>query len=104
MSTRTNAAIALAALAAGAAIGILFAPASGKETRSRITRKGNDLRDSLNDMLAEGSELIDQLKGEAGDLAAKGKDAANNMKDRVKDAASEMAGSARSSANGGFKG
>lgn len=104
MSTRTNAAIALAALAAGAAIGLLFAPASGKETRSRIARKGTDLRDSLQDMLAEGGALIDQLKGEVGDLAANGKEAASNMKERVKDAAHDMAGNVRSSANSGSKG
>ena len=104
MSNKCNVAIALAALAAGAAIGILFAPASGKETRGRIARKGSDLRDSLNDMLAEGGELIEKLKGEAGDLVSKGKDAANTMKDRVKDTAQEAAGAARSGANGGYKG
>jgi gas vesicle protein len=103
MSTKNNVAIALAALAAGAAIGLLFAPASGKDTRAKIARKGSDLRDSLDDMLAEGGELINKMKGEVGDLAGKGKDAANTMKDRVKEGAGEMANAARSTANGGYK-
>ena len=102
MSNKSNVAIALAALAAGAAIGILFAPAA--RAANAIATKGSDLRDSLNDMLAEGGELIEKLKGEAGDLVSKGKDAANTMKDRVKDTAQEAAGAARSGANGGYKG
>jgi len=103
MSTKNNVAIALAALAAGAAIGLLFAPASGKDTRAKIARKGSDLRGSLEDMLAEGGELINKMKGEAGDLASKGKDAMNGMKDRVKDAAGEAANAARTAANSGYK-
>ncbi len=104
MSTKNNVAIALAALAAGAAVGLLFAPASGKDTRRKIARKGSDLRDSLTDMLEEGSELIEKLKGEASDLAGKGKETMNAMKDRAKDAAGEAANTARSTANGGYKG
>ena len=104
MSTKNNVAIALAALAAGAAIGLLFAPASGKDTRRKLVRKGSDLRDSLTDMLEEGSELIEKLKGEAGDMASKGRDAMNTMKDRVKDAADASSNAARSTANGGYKG
>ena len=104
MSNKSNVAIALAALAAGAAIGILFAPASGKETRGKIARKGQGLRDSLSDMIEEGSDLINKMKGEAGELANKGKDAANNVKDRVKDVANEASSAARSTANGGYKG
>ena len=104
MSTKNNVAIALAALAAGAAIGLLFAPASGKDTRSKLARKGTDLRDSLADMMEEGSGLIEKLKGEASDLANKGKDAMSGMKDRAKEAADTNASAARSTANGGYKG
>ncbi len=103
MSTKSTIAIALTALAAGAAIGLLLAPASGAETRKKLAKKGSDLKDRLADMLDEGGELIEKLKGDAKDLADKAKDTANTTKDRVKDAASEAASSARSTANGGYK-
>lgn len=103
MSAKSNVAIALAALAAGAAIGLLFAPASGKDTRAKIARKGSDLRSSLEDMLAEGGALINQMKGEMGDLAGKGKDAMSGMKDRMKDATAEAANAGRQTANSGYK-
>ena len=73
MSTKSTIAIALTALAAGAALGVLLAPASGAETRKKLARKGNDLKDRLSDMLAEGGELIEKLKGDASDLAGKAK-------------------------------
>lgn len=101
MSAKNNVAIALIALAAGTALGVLFAPASGKDTRKKIAKKGTDLRDRMSDMISEGGNLIDKLKGEASDLAAKGKDAMNSSKDRMKDAASEVAGAARTTSNGG---
>jgi gas vesicle protein len=103
MSTQSNFAIALTALAAGAALGILFAPASGKETRRKIAKKGTDLKDRLAELVEEGGELLNTMKGEVNDLTHKAKDATNTMKDRVKEAANETASSARSAANGGYK-
>ena len=103
MSTKSTLAIALTALAAGAALGVLLAPASGAETRKKLVRKGNDLKDRLSDMLAEGGELIEKLKGDASDLASKAKATAQTAKDRVKDAAHEAATSGRSAANSGYK-
>lgn len=96
MSTKSTIAIALTALAAGAAIGLLLAPASGKETRNKIAKKGSDLKDRLKDMLAEGGELIGKLKEDAEEVANKAKDTANTAKDRVKDAAHDVRNAATS--------
>ncbi|MBK6775912.1 MAG: YtxH domain-containing protein [Flavobacteriales bacterium] len=89
MSTKSTIAIALTALAAGAAIGLLLAPASGADTRKKLVKKGSDLKDRLKDMLEEGGELIGKLKDDAEELATKAKDTANTAKDRMKDVAQD---------------
>jgi gas vesicle protein len=43
----------LAGLAAGAAIGILFAPAKGERTRRNISRKGEEFMDDLEALVDE---------------------------------------------------
>lgn len=45
----------------GAAIGILFAPAKGKETRNAIVDKGGDLTDTLKDKF---NEFLEGVKKE----------------------------------------
>lgn len=48
----------LAGVAAGAILGILFAPAKGSETRQKIAGKGDDLKDALKDKFDEFMETI----------------------------------------------
>lgn len=103
MYTRSTVAIALTALAAGAALGILLAPASGSDTRKKISRKGSDLRKRFTEMLEEGGDLIGQLRTEATDLADKAKDRVNTAKDRVQDAANGAVNAGRATANAGPK-
>lgn len=47
---------ALAGITVGAVLGILFAPGKGSKTRKKITKKGENLVDSLKDRL---NEIID---------------------------------------------
>ncbi len=70
----------VAGAALGAGIGILFAPASGQETRKTIVRKTGEGRAALagsgKDMLERGREMFDrarQLTEEAADLFEKGR-------------------------------
>ena len=64
----------LAGLAAGAVLGILFAPDSGKNTRERISDKALDLADSAKDGLYALKDKVNT-----------GKDSLVGLKDRVVD-------------------
>lgn len=55
----------LAGVAAGALIGILFAPDKGCDTRKKIAKKGKDYADDLtvklNDLMEDVSEKVDSV-------------------------------------------
>ena len=54
----------LAGIAAGAVIGVLFAPEKGEVTRKKIVRKGEDLAEEVNNKLEEKfNELITAISG-----------------------------------------
>ena len=56
----------LAGIAAGAALGILFAPDKGANTRKNIAQKGEDLADAINDKIeAKFDELTSTMLGKS---------------------------------------
>ena len=67
----------LAGVAAGAALGILFAPDKGTETRKKIAKKGEDyadgLKDKFNEFIETVSENFNSVKDQAESLADAGK-------------------------------
>lgn len=54
----------LAGVATGAAFGVLFAPDKGSGTRKKISRKGRDLVDALNNKVEQKfNELLSSITG-----------------------------------------
>ena len=68
----------LSGFATGVALGLLFAPAKGAETRSRLVNKLRDLRDLPKRMLDQKiTEAAQQAEKKAGDIGSKvGREAA----------------------------
>jgi gas vesicle protein len=50
----------LAGVSAAAALGVLFAPEKGSDTRKKISKKGEHFADNLNDRLTEFFNLISE--------------------------------------------
>ena len=69
----------LAGLGIGAAVGILYAPKAGEETRQR-------LRDVADDMPGTVRERARQAREQAGTWAEKGRDYLNQQKDQIRSA------------------
>ncbi len=67
----------LAGVAAGALVGILFAPDKGSATRKKIAKKGTDyadeLKDKFNEFIESITDQIDAAEEEAEDLVKKGR-------------------------------
>ena len=68
----------LAGVAAGAAMGMLFAPHKGSDTRQKISKKSEDLADALNDKIdAKFEELLSTITGKVKTTTEKNGSAVN---------------------------
>jgi gas vesicle protein len=80
----------LAGLAAGAVLGILFAPEKGSETRKKLAGKGEDysdlVKEKVNEFLGSMSEKFEKVKEEVTDFAEHAYAKADDMKKEAKTA------------------
>jgi len=74
----------LAGVAAGAALGILFAPDKGTETRKKITKKGEDyvdgIKEKFNGLIDDLTKKMDGVQAKANEMAGDAKSKVENMK------------------------
>ena len=80
----------LAGVAAGALLGILFAPDKGWNTRKKISKKSEDyvdaLRDKFDEFLDNISAKVDEVKEEVTDFSEQAKAKVNEVKKGTKTA------------------
>jgi gas vesicle protein len=71
-STKILAAVALG-LVAGGALGMLFAPDKGEETRKKVAKKGKDMMNTINKefSIEKMERMKEKLERKLADLAAK---------------------------------
>ena len=73
----------LAGIAAGALLGILFAPDQGSKTRKKIVRKGEEfsdlVKDKVNHLVDAVSEKFQSVKEESSDIAEQARDIKNKQ-------------------------
>lgn len=69
----------LGGLAAGAALGVLFAPRSGKETRALIGKKATATKEQMDELIAKARVEWSKARGKAVNAATMTRDEADDL-------------------------
>lgn len=66
----------------GAAVALLFAPASGEETRERLSQKAREGRDRARDAVEQGREYYERQRDNLASAIDRGREAFQQAKER----------------------
>jgi len=91
MSAKSIITTAAIALAAGAALGLLLAPASGRDTRKKIRKQAASAKQALGEMLLEATELVDTIRSRAEEATLRTGTATSNISDEAVKGGKRMA-------------
>jgi gas vesicle protein len=87
MADNGNSASILVAFAVGAAMGaavaLLYAPASGEETRRRLAEKAREGRDKAESLAREGREFLDRQRDNIATVMERGREAYESARKEV---------------------
>ncbi|MBS1747310.1 MAG: YtxH domain-containing protein [Bacteroidetes bacterium] len=67
----------------GVILGVLFAPASGEETRKKISKRAQGIKDNCEDLADEVAVKFKTVKAKANDIIENAKKKFNDMKDEA---------------------
>ncbi len=70
-------------VAIGVILGVLFAPASGEETRKKISKKAQGIKDNCEDLAEDVAARYRTVKAKANEIVNNAKNKFNNMKDET---------------------
>src|SRR5262250_2888578 len=73
----------LIGLGAGALVGLLMAPKTGKQLRRDLRRGYEDARESIGDWADEAKDRVREVGDRVRDAAARGAEMADDLRDRV---------------------
>jgi gas vesicle protein len=109
MSTQKTIFGFLGGIALGATLGLLFAPASGKETRKKLRRRAESAGEDMNDLIEHGRAEWSKARNKAANAATdevqdfvrymmeEGRDLKARIKNDVRETASEVAANGKRS-------
>lgn len=70
-------------LLVGILLGVLFAPDSGEETRKKISRRAQGIKDAYDDFSDNVSDTYSKVKDKASDIVNRAKDKYDDLKDQA---------------------
>jgi len=77
-------------LGAGALVGLLLAPKTGRQMRKELRRRLDDARDSFQDWSEDARDRLSDAREKMQDAVDKGSDWASNLRDTARDKASAL--------------